>query len=101
MTRTKALMLTQKREALITKIRAERALLARQAHALRPAAKTVDKVNAGIRYVRSHPEILLLPLAILTVWRPQRLIAFAMSSLGIWRFAQGAMQRLRPITRRG
>lgn len=101
MMRTKALLLTQQREVLVSRIRAERAALARQGAALRPAAKTVDKVNAGIRYVRSHPEIVLLPLTLLTLWRPQRLIAFAMSGLGAWRFAQGIMQRLRPVSRSG
>ena len=98
MMRTKALLLTQQRDVLVSKIRAERVALARQSAALRPAAKTVDRVNAGIRYVRSHPEIMLLPLTLLTLWRPQRLIAFAMSGIGFWRFAQGALQRLRPVS---
>ena len=100
MTRTKALLLSQRREVLVNKIRTERAALAYQARALRPAANTVDKVGAGIRYVRRHPEIALLPLTLLTLWRPQRLLAFAMSGIGFWRFAQGALQRLRPLTLR-
>lgn len=87
--------LMHKRAALIARIDDERSALARQGAALRPAALKIDKVVAGIRYVKSHPGVLLLPVVILSLWRPQRLLAFAISGLGLWRLMQRVRIRLR------
>jgi len=92
----KAAALMHKRAALIAQIGAERAALAQQGAALRPAALMIDKVVAGIRYLKSHPAVLLLPIAILALWRPRRLLGFAASGLGLWRLMQRGRQRLRP-----
>ncbi len=91
----KAAALMHKRAALIAQIGAERAALAQQGAALRPAALMIDKVVAGIRYLKSHPAVLLLPIAILALWRPRRLLGFAASGLGLWRVMQRGRQRLR------
>lgn len=88
--------LMQKRTELIRQIEAERAVLAQQGAALRPAALVIDKVGAGVRYVQSHPEVLLLPMAILVLWRPRRLLAFAVSGVGMWRLVQRGRRWLRP-----
>ncbi len=94
--KAKATALMHKRAALIAQIGAERAALAQQGAALRPAALMIDKVVAGIRYLKSHPVVLLLPITILALWRPRRLLAFATSGLGLWRLVQRGRYRLRP-----
>ena len=87
--------LMQKRNVLLAQIAAERAALAQQGAALRPAAQVIDKVSSGMRYVSKHPEILVLPAAILALWRPRRLVSLAVSGLGFWRMLQGWRTRIR------
>ena len=87
--------LMQKRNVLLAQIAAERAALAQQGAALRPAAQVIDRVSSGIRYVSKHPEILVLPAAILALWRPRRLVSLAVSGLGFWRMLQGWRTRIR------
>lgn len=94
--KAKATALMHKRAALIAQIGAERAALAQQGAALRPAALMIDKVVAGIRYLKSHPVVLLLPITILALWRPRRLLTFAVSGLGLWRLMQRVRIRFRP-----
>lgn len=84
----KAVALMRKRDALVAQIAAERTSISQQGAALRPAALMLDKVGAGIRHIKSHPGALILPLAILTLWRPWRLLAFAGSGLWVWRLVQ-------------
>jgi hypothetical protein len=80
--------LARRRVALIAQIVNERADLAQQASSLRYAAQVIDKVNDGIQHIKKHPEILLLPLAITVVSRPQRLVALGISAFGLWRLLQ-------------
>ena len=87
--------LMQKRSVLLAQIAAERAALAQQGAALRPAAQVTDKVSSGMRYVSKHPEILVLPAVILALWRPHRLVSLAVSGLGFWRMLQGWRTRIR------
>lgn len=87
--------LMQKRSVLLAQIAAERAALAQQGAALRPAAQVIDKVSSGMRYVSKHPEILVLPAVILALWRPRRLVSLAVSGLGFWRMLQGWRTRIR------
>lgn len=84
----KAVALMQKRDALVAQIAIERASISQQGAALRPAALMLDKVSVGIRHIRSHPGALLLPLAILSLWRPWRLLSFVGSGLWVWRLVQ-------------
>ncbi len=86
--------LARQREVLIARIVDERADLAQKANSLRFAAQVIDKISDGIQYLKKHPEILLLPLAITIVSRPQRLIALGASGLGLWRLLQ-SWRRLR------
>lgn len=87
--------LRQKRIALIAQIAAERDTLAQQGAALRPAAQMIDKVGAGMRFIRQHPSVLVLPITILALWRPRRLLSFALRGYGVWRLVQMGRQRLR------
>lgn len=87
--------LLQKRSVLLAQIAAERAALAQQGAALRPAARVIDKVSSGMRYVNRHPEILILPATILTLWRPRRILSLSLSGIGFWRMVQGWRTRIR------
>lgn len=95
MTQADAIALMRKRALLLAQISAERAALAQQARQLHPAAQMVDKARAGVRYVRSHRAILLLPIAILSIWRPRRLLSMVASGLGVWRLFQRGRQLIR------
>lgn len=87
--------LMQKRNILLAQIAAERAALAQQGAALRPAAQVIDKVRTGVHYVRSHPEVLALPAAVLALWKPRGVMSFAVKGLGFWRILQGWRARIR------
>ena len=82
------LELARQRDALVAQIVIERAELARNGASLRVAARMIDNILDGIQYFRSHPEALLLPIAIVVVWRPRRLLAIAVSAFGLWRLVQ-------------
>ena len=86
--------LAAKRVALIAQSVQQRAELAQQAASLKLAAHVLDKINDGLQHIKKHPEILLLPLAIVVVARPQRLLALGMSAFGLWRLLQN-LRRLR------
>ncbi len=95
MKRAQAAALVHKRAVLIAQITTERAALVQQGAALRPAARMIDKVYMGMRYLKSHPGVLLLPIVVLVLWRPRRLLAFAASSWGLWQMIQRGRHRLR------
>lgn len=92
----KASELARKRAALVAQIAVERASLSQQGAALRPAALTVDRIIAGVRYVKRNPVVLLLPLAILSLRRPRHWLALAIRGFGVWRLLQSRRRRLRP-----
>lgn len=95
MTQADAIALMRKRALLLARISAERAALAQQARQLRPAAQMVDKARSAVRYVKSHRAILLLPIVILSIWRPRRILSMAASGLGVWRLLQRSRQLVR------
>lgn len=95
MTQADAVALMRKRAVLLAQISTERAALAQQTGQLRPAAQMVDKARAGVRYVKSHRAILLLPIAILTIWRPRRILSMVASGLGVWRLFQRGIRLIR------
>lgn len=87
--------LAQRSEALVNQITLQRRDIARQASSLQEAAHFIDKLRKGIFYLRARREMLLLPLALLIVSRPRRLIAFFLSSVGVWRLVQNWRRSLR------
>jgi len=93
--KAKANALMQTRTALLAQIAVEREVLAHQGAALRPAAQLIDKVGMGFRFIQSHPALLLLPMTIVTLWRPRRLLGLAISGLGLWRLVRQGRHRLR------
>ena len=94
MTNARTLALVQQRDDLVERIAIERVVIARNSASLRRLSRTIDKVRDAIRYLKSHPEALLLPVAIIVVSRRQRLLAFAISAFGLWRMARMWRRRI-------
>ncbi len=90
----KVLQLSQQRDDLIHQIIMERAELAQQGAALHRATRILDQFRNGIRHVKNHPEILLLPAAAMYVLRPRRLWAWGLSGLSLWRMARNWQRRI-------
>lgn len=86
--------LAKQRGALIAQIDVERTDLAQKGASLRFAAQVTDKIRDGIRHLKNHPEILLLPLAITVVLRPRRLLALGISGFGLWKLLQSWRRRI-------
>ncbi len=86
--------LARRRDALVAQIVIERAELAHKGASLRVAARIIDNILDGIQYLRSHPEALLLPVAIVLVSRPRRLLALTISAFGLWRLVQSWRRRI-------
>jgi hypothetical protein len=88
MTNARRLALVMQRNELVERIAIERVVIARNSASVWRLSLMIDMVRDGIRYVRSHPEALLLPVAIVLVSRPRRLLSFAVSAVGFWRMAR-------------
>jgi len=88
MTKATALALVRQRDDLVAQIAIERAAIAQYGASLRRLSRMIDKVRDGIRYLKSHPEALLLPVVITVVSRPRRLLTLVISGFGLWRMAQ-------------
>lgn len=94
MTHATTLALLRRRNDLVAQIAFERAAIAQEGASLRRLSRTIDRIRDGIRYVRRHPETLLLPVVIAAVLRPRRLLTMAISGLGFWRMARIWRRRL-------
>ena len=87
--------LARQSESLVTQIAIQRRDIARQATSLQAAAHFIDKIRAGILYLKARREALLLPLALIIISRPRRIFAFFLSALGMWRLIQKWRRALR------
>ena len=88
MTNATTLALLRQRDDLVAQIAFERAAIAQDGASLRRLSRMIDGIRNGIRYLRHHPETLLLPVVITAVLRPRRLLTVAISGLGFWRMAR-------------
>jgi len=88
MTNARTAALVQQRDDLVERIAIERVIIARNSASLRRLSRVIDKVHDGIRYLKSHPQALLLPIAIVVISRPRRLLAIVISAFGLWRMAR-------------
>ncbi|MHB8474443.1 MAG: YqjK family protein [Sulfuricaulis sp.] len=88
MTNTTTLALVRQRDDLIAQIAVERAAIVQNGASLRRLSRMIDKARDGIKYLKCHPEALLLPVAVTVVSRPWRLLTLAVSGFGLWRMAQ-------------
>jgi hypothetical protein len=94
MTHATALTLVRQRDDLVAQIAIERAAIAQEGASLRKLLRMIDKVRDGIQYLKRHPETLLLPVVITVVSRPWRLLALAVSGLGLWRMVHSLRRRI-------
>jgi hypothetical protein len=94
MMKAKGLELARQRDDLVAQIVVERSGIALRGASLRLAAQIIDKVRDGIQYLKSHPEVLLLPIVITVVTRPRRLLALAISGFGLWQLARKWRRRI-------
>jgi len=94
MTNARTLALVQQRDDLVERIAIERIVIARNSASVQQLSRMLDKVRDGIRYLKSHPETLLLPIAIIVASRPRRLLAFVISAFGLWRMARMWRRRI-------
>ena len=94
MTQATALALVKQRDDLIAQIAMERAMIAQNSVSLQRLSRMLGRVRDGIRYLKSHPEALLLPVVITVVSRPWRLLTVAVSGFGLWRMAQSWRSRI-------
>lgn len=95
MTSARTLALARRRDEIVAQIAMERAAIAQNGASLGRFSRIIDKVRDGIQYLKSHPEALLLPAVIIFVSRPRRLLALAISAVGLWRMAQRWRRRIR------
>lgn len=86
--------LIRQRNDLLAQILIERNDLAQKGAALGQATQVIDKIRGGIQHIKSHPEILLLPLAVLFVSRTRRLWALGISGVGLWRMLRNWRHRI-------
>ena len=94
MTQATALALVKQRDDLIAQIAMERAMIAQNSVSLQRLSRMLGRVRGGIRYLKSHPEALLLPVVITVVSRPWRLLTVAVSGFGLWRIVQSWRSRI-------
>ena len=94
MTNARTLALVRQRDHLVAQIAIERAAIAQNTASLRRLSRVIDKVHDGIRYLKSHPQALLLPIAIVVISRPRRLLAIVISAFGLWRMARMWRRRI-------
>lgn len=80
--------LARQRDDLVARIASERDELRQCGASIRPLMKWVGRLDGPIRFLERYPRYLLLPAAILTMSKPRRLLAIAISGLGLWRLAQ-------------
>jgi YqjK-like protein len=85
------------RERLLARSGQLRVQLGAQSSVLRNPLTLADKVRAGARWLRQHPEVPLGALAVLVVLRPVRLVRWSGRLLWgwqLWRRARPAVQWL-------
>ena len=85
-----------KRGRLIERISNQRQLLARELQPLSDALQTADRATATVRtgttYVKQHPEIVALGIAVLIVVKPARVWRWSKRGYFAWR-AFGTLRR--------
>ena len=83
---TRLIALIRRRERLLVRAEAQRDELAGIVQQWRAPLAVVDRTMALGQTLKAHPLLLLIPLAVLVVLRPSRLIAWAGRGWMIWRF---------------
>lgn len=78
------LELALRKQRLVLHSQALRQQWATQAQALRPVATGVDRVRAGVRWVRAHPQAIFAGALVLGLLRPRAAFRWARRGFVIW-----------------
>lgn len=92
--------LVKQRDDLLAKIASERMELSQNGTSMRPLMRLAGRVSGVLRYLGNHPEVLILPAAIMTISRPRRLVGMAISGWSMWRLVQKMRRRLDPSAKK-
>ena len=82
----KLVEIIRRRERLLVRTELQRAELAGIVRQWRVPIAVADRAMDVARTLKAHPVLLIPPLAVLAIWRPRRLVAWAGEAWMLWRF---------------
>jgi len=88
MNEANALELGKKRDDLIARIARERSELVLNGTSMRPVVNWAGTLGAAVRFLGKHPQLLLVPAAMMALPKSRRLMGMAVSGLGLWRLVR-------------
>lgn len=94
MNHDKKAALAARRKALVAQLAIQRMDIALNSSPLRRLALVIDYLSPAVMFVKRHPQTLLLPAAIISIFRPWRLLAFAISGFRFLRKLQSVRHRI-------
>jgi hypothetical protein len=77
--------LAQRCEALQVRSAELRGALARDSRVIRTPLAFADQALAGLRWLKAHPQWVVVGVAVLVVWRPRRAWRLGTRLWGAWR----------------
>lgn len=89
MTGTRLADLARRREALVTRIAIERALVVRRSDALALPIRMVERGIDGVVWIRRHPLATGAALTLLFMLRGRRVLGWARRGFVLWRAGRG------------
>ncbi len=92
----RAAVLARRQQSLLLRSAELRGQLARDAMVWQPPLALADRVHAGWRWLRAHPEGPLAAVAVLLVLRPRRALRWGWRLWSGWRLWQRLQRRLQP-----
>ena len=92
----RAAALARRQQLLLVRSSELRGQLARDARAWQPPLALADRVYAGWRWLRDHPEAPLAVAAVLVVMRPRRALRWGWRLWSGWRLWLRLQRRLQP-----
>jgi len=93
----RATALVRRQQQLLVRSSELRGQLARDALAWQPPLALADRVHAGWRWLRAHPEAPLAAAAVLLVLRPRRALRWGWRLWSGWRLWLRLQRRLQPL----
>ena len=83
------------REMLLSRSHDLRVRIAQDAQVLEGPLSLADRVRSGFQWLASHPQWLLVPVALTVVLQPRRVLGWALKGWWGWRFFR-RVQRFLP-----
>ena len=93
----KRIELAERRAALVARAAIQRAELLQALAPWRRPLAVVDQCLAPVRYIGSHPALLVGAMAFMAVIRPKRMARWLQSGWWVWRTARAVKQGLRGL----